>query len=593
MDMLSLKNRVHWVQALAALLGFGVVCGFPSAHLTGDFKVYLSTAMEMWDRGEWLHPILYQHSSYFKPPFQYWATLLGWKIFGFGNFGAYFPSVVALALTTLLIGQISLFFSRQNRVVPQACAGLWFAGNIASMCYGTVTQMEVWVALFATLGAWLMLRSFYDSDGTVRPISNLDWKSLTFYFIAAGVSSWVKSPIYSIFSISSLWLFLGLLGRYDLFKNVRFYFLHALGAAVGLAWYFAIWLTDREAFLSRYVGQESVGKLSGNGVSVIQLLLDFSVWCSPLLLLLWMLIGIPFFHRNSQFKSWYDGLKNPRNAWVLANLLPPILFFFSFPYRLEAYLYITLPFLALLMEWELPQLPGSAWVAGGSGLLFGLAAFFVGVVFTFSHLVHFWVGALICCIALVMSGVGIRFIFEQWIRKGEKIKKGRLWVHFAWSSLLLVVAVRWAAASLGTIDLAFFRNWMEQHPTAQLGLYDPTHDIWHERATLGVAVGKVAYSIDSVQSAVDFLKAGGVIVFNEDYLNHEVLEVEHLFHQQRVEGQFGFLESQTWYRPKRAFYLPTPEALIKMTSRTDPEWMRQFMKKYRVLFIEKSGVRPS
>ena len=73
--MRQLLNRLwrhpgHLIWILPAYLPF---LGKMSVPLTGDQKVYLSTALEMRESGSWLIPKLFGESSYYKPPLQYWA----------------------------------------------------------------------------------------------------------------------------------------------------------------------------------------------------------------------------------------------------------------------------------------------------------------------------------------------------------------------------------------------------------------------------------------------------------------------------------------------------------------------------------------
>src|SRR4051812_37450503 len=76
--------------------------GQMSVPLTGDQKVYLNISKEMYEAGSWLKPLLFGQGSYYKPPFQYWATLLGWNVLGYNFWGALVPSVIAVLLTAWL-----------------------------------------------------------------------------------------------------------------------------------------------------------------------------------------------------------------------------------------------------------------------------------------------------------------------------------------------------------------------------------------------------------------------------------------------------------------------------------------------------------
>src|SRR3989338_3129366 len=53
-----------------AAAAYMIMAGSMSVPLTGDQKVYVSTAMEMREHGQWLQPLLFGEPSYYKPPFQ-------------------------------------------------------------------------------------------------------------------------------------------------------------------------------------------------------------------------------------------------------------------------------------------------------------------------------------------------------------------------------------------------------------------------------------------------------------------------------------------------------------------------------------------
>ena len=58
---------------------------------------YALTAKEMVLSGDWLSPQIYGRYWFDKPVFSYWMIALGFKIFGFSEFGArFFPSLFGL-----------------------------------------------------------------------------------------------------------------------------------------------------------------------------------------------------------------------------------------------------------------------------------------------------------------------------------------------------------------------------------------------------------------------------------------------------------------------------------------------------------------
>ena len=73
-------GHLFWVAA-AYLINLGSF----SVPLTGDQKTYVAIANEMRERGSWMVPYLFGEPNYLKPPFQYWATLISWNLFGWND----------------------------------------------------------------------------------------------------------------------------------------------------------------------------------------------------------------------------------------------------------------------------------------------------------------------------------------------------------------------------------------------------------------------------------------------------------------------------------------------------------------------------
>ena len=165
-----------------AAIAFAYISGLwlYSVPLTGDQKVYVSTAMEMWQNKVWLYPILMGEHIYVKPPIQLWATLAGWNIFGFNPFGTYFPSVAALLGTCWFLEQIS------KKIAPRkdpATASLWFAGTFGTMTYACVAQMDIWLVFLFT-GAW--------------------WGAINYFYSYKNSNPLILSPLSGSFGFSSL-----------------------------------------------------------------------------------------------------------------------------------------------------------------------------------------------------------------------------------------------------------------------------------------------------------------------------------------------------------------------------------------------------
>ncbi|MCM2322357.1 MAG: glycosyltransferase family 39 protein [Oligoflexia bacterium] len=458
----------------------------------GDQKVYLATAMEMWQRESWLHPYLMGETSYFKPPWLYWTTLAGWKVFGFVLFGAFFPSALATALTAVVLDVLSRKVDwRQGAARPtSSLAGIWFAACVGTMTYGTTTQMEIWVVLFYAVAWWCFLEH-YESD-------RLRW--LVLGVVVAGVAAWNKSPLYSVFSVLAYWLYLaaapggkghgsGRSARWWLLRPT-FYLSHLPGVAAGFAWFAAIWYSDRERFWNHYVLQETLGKRGGNGSSPLTMWGDFLSFCVPFLLLL-----IPALARAR-------GLGRQRGVFLLCWGLIPAAFFSYFPYRTETYLYILIPAVALLLDWTLEPRGGALlkWLARLNGLVVGLAVIGGAVFLGVAQLAGIpWV--------VILGVVGVVFLFVSW---GPGIR------GVALAGLALIFALRLCAIAIGEREVGGLRDAVLAQPDRPVAFVDDGRTIWHEIGLLSATIGKPGLRLYSLKEAVPVLRRGALLVLTEE-----------------------------------------------------------------------------
>ena len=170
-----------------------------SLHLNRDGNVGKRNVALSYSLGE---------HSYFKPPFEYWVTLVSWNIFGFGNL-TLFSSILALLGTSYWIDKIQ---DDKDDLGRALLCGIFFG----TLTFGTTHQMEIWIVFFY-MTFWGMTLQFLNSK---------KWLWLYGALAVAGISSLVKSPLYSVFSVLGLWLFLLLSRRVDVFKRWHFYFAH-------------------------------------------------------------------------------------------------------------------------------------------------------------------------------------------------------------------------------------------------------------------------------------------------------------------------------------------------------------------------------
>ncbi|MEO7145209.1 MAG: phospholipid carrier-dependent glycosyltransferase, partial [Bryobacteraceae bacterium] len=110
MEILTLKWIAVFVLALV-VLGFGIShCGIAASLVdpinkipAQDEAVYANTAIHMAADGDWISPKFLGRYAFYKPPLLYWTTAIGVKLFGPSLVSLRLPSLIAGALTALLV----------------------------------------------------------------------------------------------------------------------------------------------------------------------------------------------------------------------------------------------------------------------------------------------------------------------------------------------------------------------------------------------------------------------------------------------------------------------------------------------------------
>ncbi|MDO4178341.1 MAG: glycosyltransferase family 39 protein [Phascolarctobacterium sp.] len=107
-------NKKYWLFLLIAAITLLFV-GNGSLLITDNVESnYALTAKEMVLSGDWLSPQIYGKYWYDKPIFFYWLTALGFKLFGFTEFGArFFPSLFGLASLGLISWGASKIYGKK------------------------------------------------------------------------------------------------------------------------------------------------------------------------------------------------------------------------------------------------------------------------------------------------------------------------------------------------------------------------------------------------------------------------------------------------------------------------------------------------
>jgi hypothetical protein len=458
-----------------------------SIPLTGDQRVYLSVALEMKLRSSWLIPYLFNEANFLKPPFQYWMTLLGWKLFGFGLWGALLPSVLALVLTSVTTNQIYSQLFKEKNYLP----GILFASSLGTLTYGTTAQMEIWIVLFYTTAWCLALKQHWFTA-----------------MIVVGVMAWIKGPLYSVlWSVSVIGY-----GWWSLYKSkisfiteMRFWLAQLLGVVIGMLWYFLAAQTHQKEIVSVFFLQENIQKLGGNQGSAGMLWLVF--FASLLPWILYFIFSI-LYAKKAQFNLAFH---TQSKRFIFFFTVLPALFFTFFPYRVNTYLYLFTPIVAIAVT-RIISVHQDPTILKVTSFLRRLYYFKLGLFVALG-------ATLILLISRLASGdwlpaplaFGLVILVIIWIVMMIAGRTGAVVL----SSLCLVSLIRIAAVGLGEVDIHDLRNFIKEQPSTQLAYLLEEKSYWHEFGIISTAIAK-PISLVTLENKEKFLKRGGALILDPD-----------------------------------------------------------------------------
>jgi 4-amino-4-deoxy-L-arabinose transferase-like glycosyltransferase len=523
------RHPGHLIWIFFAYLPFLWEYGIP---LTGDQKTYIAIAMEMREKGEWLKPLLFGESVYLKPPFQYWMTLISWKVLGFNLFATFLPSVLALVGTAWCLSEIASHLGERRWYVN---SGLWFAATVGAMTYGTTAQMDIYICLFYSAAWWCGVRFLSDE---------YEKRNHAWLYAAcglAGFSSLVKSPLYSVFWVSSFWIYILIAGEWLLLKSKHLYLSLLFGILIALPWFITILIVDGEHFWAQYIVGEQLNKQGGNGGTLSNLWVPLLYMAFPFTLLSFTAIRSFFLRRRT----------NTMMTFFIAWCLPPALFFSLYPYRTSVYLFILVPALAILVDWgcfRSNRTKTFLWASRMTGIALFLALSIAAVLLFRTEFIPVWLA-----LAIVFTGsAAVVVTWMGWMR------------IFALCSLIAILFFRIGAVELARTDIDGLHDAMNRQRTfpseviGEIGMLDESRNIWHEIGLLSVTLKHPMKRLYGLDDCVELLKRGGVLILSdEEYSNYVMTLKDH------VQSVGKELETVSWKRFKRRKKLPIKEIILE------------------------------
>jgi 4-amino-4-deoxy-L-arabinose transferase-like glycosyltransferase len=492
-----------------------------SVPLTGDEKVYLSIALEMRERGEWITPYLFNAVNFLKPPLEYWATLIGWKIFGLSLFGALLPSLLALIAATYFVNRVGDLISNSPPEKKNYLPGLFFASALGTMTYGTTAQMEIWIVCFY-LWAWKeFLQNHY-----LRA------------FLVVGVMAWIKGPLYPVLWVLSAALWFYLQQQKEKIISRRFLGSLALGIAVSLIWYFLAAKNHSAEMMDVFFKKENMGKFQTNQGNAFSLWAEFLYSLFP-----WLFLFLAALTQTAV-------KQNIRQHWrfYLSFALIPALFFSFFPYHVNTYLYLLTPFFA----WVTASMADHEKKNGFAQtilLLPAVLSIFL-MVLLYRLATGNWIGVEIAI------PLGLVLLVWSWF----SFQKNAAMV--ALLSLFIVNLIRVGAVELGEKDIGDLRLAHESNP-APLAYYLDVRDIWHEYGLFSAALGQPIQRLYEKSEIPVFLAGGGIILFQDRQVEEDSSLIQNL-------------KCHPWSRLKKRMKFPLKTLLLEGIPYGDPRLMRNY-----------------
>lgn len=291
----------------------------------GDDKVYVSQAIEMAAQGNWFLQTMANEPNYYKGPLHYIFLRVGMIVFGNSIWATLWMNLVLLILGALALG--SIVHRHMKEYDGWAFfVGMAFASSVGIYSHTFASQMEVEMAAFFAIGAYLLDRA---GPG----------KRDVYFWIVAGLAGCLKSPLHALlmgFTAIIFWAYTKEL--WPRMKDPRAWGAAFLGVLVCAAGYAPPFLLDRENFWNTYILRETLWK-PANGAPwhyPIIPLFTYSLFPWVLPALVAYVDGISRFWRRQRAIRTSPGAKRVQ-ALGLALVLPSVLFFLYHPYRGQNY----------------------------------------------------------------------------------------------------------------------------------------------------------------------------------------------------------------------------------------------------------------
>lgn len=246
------------------VMGAGI---WSSSILTqGDESDYIRSSQEMLSSGDLLTPTFRDEPRFTKPPLLYWMVVSSYRLFGVSLFSSRLPMVLCGVLTVLFVYRLGLLLFDRKAALMSAMVTATAFGMVK---FSKIVLMEVPLTLTMLMASFYFIRFYRDAHKRDLLVS--------FFFI--GLSSLLKSPVYSAISVMVLLLFLLSVGGMGRIRGRTSALAVLLALLVAVPWYAAMIALHGDAFIEFYYNEHYIKFLYVNHYL-------FRVWVGLLLYLL-------------------------------------------------------------------------------------------------------------------------------------------------------------------------------------------------------------------------------------------------------------------------------------------------------------------
>ncbi|WP_457679482.1 ArnT family glycosyltransferase [Thermovibrio sp.] len=245
-----LKSRKFWILLILSLL-FLV---FPNGLYTAfdkDEPKYLEAAWEMIKKGDYITPYYNYHFRFDKPILIYWIIVLGYKVFGVGEFGGRFFVSLFGVFTVLLL---FWWLSRREGEEFAFVSSLVLLTSLDFIIMSSVAMPDIVLTFF--IAATLI--TFYEGYFT----GSKNFYRLSFLF--SGLATLTKGPVGLVLPGLAVIVFLAL--RRELLKTLKqipWFSGFLIYFAVVLPWYGAIFVKHGREFFMDFIVFHNIRRFTG------------------------------------------------------------------------------------------------------------------------------------------------------------------------------------------------------------------------------------------------------------------------------------------------------------------------------------------